>query len=100
MTSGTGNATGLLDTSNPENFIEKKEGKWRLIKSAPRDGTVIDVWLDISPSPLSMGIGDSFGVPDAWFADGMWVHTYRGKPTELRSDYITHWRAKPKPEAQ
>lgn len=82
--------TVLLDTSNPNTFIEKKDGKWRSIKSAPRDGTIIDLWLEIYPSPMSMGIRDSFGIPDAWFADGKWVHTYHGEPAEIERNYITH----------
>lgn len=82
----------LVDTAAGGNFLEKKGRGWKPIKDAPRDGTIIDVWLEIHPSPLSMGMGDSFGVPDAWFQDGKWVHTYRGKPTELNSWYITHWR--------
>lgn len=84
----------LADTSNLNAFIEEKNEGWEPIKSAPLDGTVVDVWLEIHASPRSMGMGDSFGVPDAWFADGRWVHTYRGKPTELDRSYITHWRPK------
>lgn len=83
----------LADTSNNV-FIEKRGRGWKRIASAPRDGTVIDVWLEISASPLSMGMGDSFGVPDAWFQDGKWVHMYRGKKTALDNWYITHWRPK------
>jgi hypothetical protein len=83
----------LADTSNPRTFIESRDEGWESIKSAPRDGTVIDVWLEINASPRSMGISDSFGVPDAWFKGGKWVHTYRGKPTELDESYITHWRS-------
>mgnify|MGYP001582442452 CR=1 FL=1 len=84
----------LLDTNDTGVFIEEKSGKWKPMKSAPRDGTVVDLWLEIRASPTSMGMSDSFGVPDAWFADGKWVHTYRGKPTELNTAYITHWRPK------
>lgn len=82
----------LADTNQPGNFIEDRGKGWKPIKSAPRDGTLVDVWLEIHASPRSMGMGDSFGVPDAWFKDGKWVHTYRGKPTELDQSYITHWR--------
>lgn len=82
----------LADTNDTSVFIEEKGAGWKSIKSAPRDGSVIDVWLTIHPSPHSMGMGDSFGVPDAWFENGKWVHTYRGKPTELDASYITHWR--------
>lgn len=84
----------LADTANTGNFIEKKGRGWFPIKTAPRDGTVIDLWLTIHASPRSMGMGDCFGVPDAWFENGKWVHIYRGKSAELESDYITHWRQK------
>lgn len=83
----------LADTATGS-FIEKKGRGWLPIASAPRDGTIIDLWLNVYASPLSMGIADRFGVPDAWFKDGKWVHTYRGQPTELEIDYITHWRPK------
>lgn len=88
--------TALVDTANSGSFLEERGAGWKNIKSAPRDGTIIDLWLEVHPSPLSMGLGDSFGVPDAWFQDGKWVHTYRGKPTELDRSYITHWRPKPR----
>lgn len=88
------NTAVLADTNDTGLFIEKKEGDWQSIKTAPQDGTVIDLWLDINPSPLSMGMGDSFGVPDAWFENGKWVHMYRGKPTELDRHYIKHWRSR------
>jgi hypothetical protein len=88
------NTAALADTSDTSVFIEQKGAGWKTIKSAPRDGAVIDVWLTISASPMSMGMSDSFGVPDAWFQDGKWVHTYRGKPTELDRHYVTHWRSR------
>ena len=81
----------LADTST-QSFIEEKGKGWKPIESAPRDGTVIDVWLEIHASPMSMGMSDSFGVPDAWFKDGKWVHMYRGLPTELETGYIKQWR--------
>lgn len=84
----------LADTSNTCNFIEKKGRGWRAIKDAPRDGTVIDVWVKIHASPMSMGFSDEFGVPDAWFENGKWVHMYRGRATELYTHYVTHWRPK------
>lgn len=86
--------TALADTADTNRFIEERGDGWEPIASAPQDGTIIDVWLEIHPSPRSMGMGDSFGVPDAWFQDGRWVHMYRGKPTELDRWYITYWRPK------
>ena len=84
----------LADTASIGTFIEKKGCGWKPIATAPRDGTIIDLWLTIHASPMSMGMSDSFGVPDAWFKDGKWVHTYKGKPTELHQHYITHWKPK------
>lgn len=85
----------LADTADTSNFINEKTGRWRKIDSAPKDGTVIDLWLSIHASPLSMGMSDEFGVPDAWWDGSRWVHTYRGRPTELYGHYVTHWRAHP-----
>lgn len=85
--------SALIDTAGG-GLIEEMGQEWLPIKSAPRDGTIIDLWLAVHASPRSFGMGDSFGVPDAWFMDGKWVHTYRGKPEELYTDYITHWRPK------
>lgn len=84
----------LADTKDTNVFIENRDADWKPIESAPRDGTVIDVWMEIHPSPRSMGMGDSFGVPDAWFSEGKWVHMHRGNPAELEHSYITHWRPK------
>lgn len=86
--------SALADTSDHSVFINDKDDGWQPIADAPRDGTVIDVWMEIHPSPMSMGMSDSFGVPDAWFENGKWVHTYKGRPTELDSNYITLWRSK------
>lgn len=89
------NTMTLADTANAGTFIEKKGRGWFPIKTAPRDGTVIDLWLNVYATPRSMGIGDSFGVPDAWFENGKWVHAHLlGKPAALEKDYITHWRPK------
>lgn len=84
----------LADTADHAAFINEKVGDWKPIKGAPRDGTVIDLWLSVHASPRSMGMSDEFGVPDAWFEDGKWVHIYKGKPTELYTDYVTHYRVK------
>jgi len=83
----------LVDTSSG-GFIEGSPRGWRKIESAPKDGAVVDVWLKICATPMSFGVADSFGVPDAWYSDGKWLHQYRGSPTELNSQYITHWRKK------
>lgn len=69
----------------------KRATEWRKIGSAPCDGSHVDLWLRISASPMSFGMGDSFRVPDAWFENGKWVHRYNGKTTELVTHYVTHW---------
>lgn len=64
---------------------------WSQIKDAPRDGTKIDVWINIYPSARSMGFSDQFREPNIWFEDGKWVHLHRGEIKEIHSDIITHW---------
>lgn len=73
---------------------------WMPIETAPRDGTKVDVWMEVYPSPRSMGWGDSFRACDVWWADGAWVRMHQGKPTELFDGYITHWMPLPAPPAQ
>ena len=69
----------------------KKLG-WRSIKSAPKDGSKLHLWMQIYPSPASMGMSDAFAMPDAWFDGANWVHWFRGKPAQLDHNYITHWQ--------
>lgn len=64
---------------------------WKKSASAPRDGTHFIAWLDIYASPMSMGMSDQFAVLDCWYADGVLVHLFREKPTELAERYFTHW---------
>lgn len=68
----------------------RKRG-WKNIKSAPRDGTKVHLWMDIYASPMSFGMSDAFAVPDSWFQDGKWVHIHRGEIAALRNNYVTHW---------
>lgn len=65
--------------------------KWKSIKSAPKDGTKIDLWIHIYASPRSFGMADSFRTLDCWYQDGHWVHYHEGKVAELFDDYVTHW---------
>ena len=55
-----------------------------------------DIWMQVTASPLTMGLSDSFRVPDAFHRDGAWYHRVRGEDKKLNSDYITHWRKRPK----
>lgn len=68
---------------------------WQGIESAPKDGTRVDLWLDIPASPRSFGWADSFRVTDAVWRDGHWFHPYKGKDERLETDYITHWQPLP-----
>jgi hypothetical protein len=70
-----------------------KKAGWRKIKSAPMDGTHVDLWMRVHASPLSMGMSDEFEVPDSHYADKYWRHLYKGNPEEALDDwYITHWK--------
>lgn len=70
----------------------RTRGPWRTIELfRGADGERVTLWLSISPSPMSMGMGDAFAVPDCWREGGAWVHEYRGRPTELASHYVTHF---------
>lgn len=65
---------------------------WEPIKTAPRDGTKVDLWMKIDASPMSMGWSDEFRVPEAWFEVDRWFHyRERGAKSELLTRYITHW---------
>lgn len=89
----------LKDSADAGVFLDGKPRKrdgWRKVsKFAEADGVVVDVWLTIYASPLSMGFSDSFGVPDAWRDGGKWMHTYRGAPAQLDERYVSHWRPRP-----
>lgn len=65
---------------------------WKPIKRFKgADGERVTLWLSWGASPLTMGMGDAFAVPDCWRERDCWFHIYRGKPTELADRYITHW---------
>lgn len=87
---------------------------WQPIKTAPKQFLHdVDLWMIVHASPLSMGIGDSFRVTDAYWMDEQpeeyrdparrddwragWFHSQGFKHRRLNDDYITHWM--PIPEA-
>ena len=71
--------------------------EWQPIETAPKDGTVIDLWC-IAPG-LSAGPGR---VPDCWYSDGKWwrYDDSRGDdPTKCRSSVYNaqFWLPVPSP---
>lgn len=71
---------------------------WRPIKTfRSPDRHEVDLWMYISPSPMSFGMGDSFRVVDAYRIDGKWFHRQGYKEMELDAHYITHWMPRPAP---
>ncbi len=69
---------------------------WQTMESAPKDGTKVDLWMEIYASPMSMGWSDEFRVPEAWFEGGRWFHHREsGAKSELEIRYITHWMPMP-----
>lgn len=73
---------------------------WHSITRPPRntsESNPVDLWIHVYASPLSMGMGDSWRIPDCWLQDRKWVHRYRNEIAELDADYLTHWIRPPKP---
>ncbi len=79
-------------SENRDEKPPRKGSSWRSISKPPADEIIVDIWMNIHPSPRSMGIGDQFCVTNAWRRDSKWFHTYRGAEAELYTDYVTHWR--------
>lgn len=53
---------------------------WRKVSSFRRpDCEKVNIWLTIHASPMSMGMGDSFEVPEAWRINGKWFHIHKGR---------------------
>lgn len=68
-------------------------------KRLPKTHKRVDIWMHITPSFLSMGMGDSFRVTEVWREDGKWFHYHKGTVAELNAWYITHWMNMPRPPA-
>lgn len=79
-------------TPHGVNAEAESAAAWRPIKTFKgAEGERVTLWLSWGASPLTMGMGDAFAVPDCWRQGGKWVHVYRGGPAELETSYITHW---------
>jgi hypothetical protein len=72
--------------------------EWISVKDRlPDDRLEVDVWILITPSPSSFGMGDSWRIPNAYRLKGKWVHLHKCEEAELRGEYITHWIPVPEP---
>lgn len=68
----------------------KPGNNWRPIQSCRiRDYRKVDLWLQWGASPLTMGMADSFRLPDCWRVGKQWFHHHpslammvSGKPGE------------------
>lgn len=71
--------------------------QWQPIESAPKDGTVIDLWCR-APG-LSAGPAR---VPDCWYSDGRWWrydNEHGDDQCRSRVHNATHWMPLPAPPA-
>lgn len=76
-----------------------RKSPWRPIRTAskePMTFSEVDLWLAFGASPLSMGMADSFRVPDCTRRDGKWGHYENLAWRALDQNIITHWMSVPK----
>lgn len=68
---------------------------WQSIKTAPRDGTEVDLWCR---SPGFSG-GGYARIPDCWFSDGKWWRYDANGDDQCRERVhnATHWMPRPPP---
>jgi hypothetical protein len=73
------------------------DNRWRPIAEAPKDGTKVDLWMEISPR--SDGWGDSYRVTDAWWSESKkrWMYSQGNETFTLFHEYAIHWRFPPAP---
>jgi hypothetical protein len=63
------------------------------IATAPRDGTRIDLWLVVEPSPRAIRTPQSLIVPNCWYESGAWVHRTKNKIEPVHAHSIVGWRS-------
>ncbi len=81
---------------NPDNeIVQSRQSVWQTIETAPKDGTVIDLWVnDSNQERIADAHFDNdkqcFVIWDDWH-DSEWVELERN---------ITHWMPLPQPPSQ
>jgi hypothetical protein len=71
----------------------------------PKDYERVDIWLHVTPSLRTFGMGDSWREVECWRENGMWfhydkmAHEQERYKAQLETAYITHWRPLPAPPA-
>lgn len=68
----------------------KRSAGWQPIETAPKDGTLIDVWCPEA--------GGGYRVPDAWWSevDSHWLYVGQGSPMRWAHE-PTRWIPLPMP---
>ncbi len=77
--------------------VERDE--WKPIESAPRDGTMVDLWIGQFPRQMLVAT-EPRRAPDCWFAGGEWrTHDDFGESGDGWTSVhgATHWRPLPAP---
>lgn len=64
---------------------------WRKIDNFDRpDYEKVNIWINTASS--GMPLSDSWEVPEAWRDHNRWFHVHNGRPMEIHSHMVTHWR--------
>lgn len=70
---------------------------WKTIETAPKDGTIVDLWMCGPRSP------DGYREADCWYAHGQWWNSFGRDgdcaPGWMAGDIPTHWMPLPAPPA-
>lgn len=76
---------------------DKERTSWRPIRTAPRDGRLVDLFALSFPSPGSHSMKGFSRLIDCRWRDGIWVQLHDGQEHELHGIFVTHWMFPPKP---